>query len=82
MLHSIIVTSTTDCVGNHILEEFNRVNHKGLHIIAACRDHRMLMAEFKSEVDESNLREPDYRDRASTEVKIACRTQLELINKH
>ena len=53
MSHSIVVSGATGFVGSRALEELNRIDHKELHIIAACRDRRKLIAEFKSEVRES-----------------------------
>ena len=63
MAHSIIVTGATGFVGSHVLEELSQIGHQELHIIAACRDRRKLIPEFKGEVREGDLRDPDYIDR-------------------
>ncbi|MES0327239.1 MAG: NAD(P)-dependent oxidoreductase [Gammaproteobacteria bacterium] len=72
MSHSIVVTGATGFVGSHVLEELNRIGHKELYIIAACRDRRKLIAEFKGEVREGDLRDPEYMDRVLTGADIVC----------
>jgi nucleoside-diphosphate-sugar epimerase len=72
MAHSIVITGATGFVGSHVLEEVNRIGHKDLHIIAACRDRRKLIPEFKGEVREGDLRDPDYIDRVLAGADIVC----------
>lgn len=72
MSHSIVVTGATGFVGSHVLEELSRIGHKELYIIAACRDRRKLIAEFKGEVREGDLRDPDYMDRVLAGADIVC----------
>jgi nucleoside-diphosphate-sugar epimerase len=72
MLHSIVVTGATGFVGSHVLEALNRIGHKDLHIIAACRDRRKLIPEFKGEVRTGDLRDPDYMDRVLAGADIVC----------
>ena len=72
MSHSIVVTGATGFVGSHVLEELNQIGHNQLHIIAACRDRRKLIAEFKGEVREGDLRDPEYMDRVLNGADIVC----------
>lgn len=72
MSHSIVVTGATGFVGSHVLEELNQIGHKDLHIIAACRDRRKLIAGFNGEVREGDLRDPDYMHRVLTGADIVC----------
>lgn len=72
MSHSIVVTGATGFVGSHVLEELNRIDHKELYIIAACRDRRKLITEFKGEVREGDLRDPEYMDKVLTGADIVC----------
>ena len=72
MSHSIVVTGATGFVGSHVLEELNQIGHKDLHIIAACRDRRKLISEFKGEVREGDLRDPEYLDRVLAGADIVC----------
>lgn len=72
MPHSIVVTGATGFAGSHVLEELNQIGHKDLHIIAACRDRRKLIAEFKGEIREGDLRDPEYLDRVLAGADIVC----------
>ena len=72
MSHSIVVTGATGFVGSHVLQALIRIGHKDLHIIAACRDRRKLIPEFKGEVREGDLRDPDYMHRVLTGADIVC----------
>ena len=72
MSHSIVVTGATGFVGSHVLEELNQIGHKDLHIIAACRDRRKLIPEFKGEIREGDLRDPEYLDRVLAGADIVC----------
>ncbi|MDH5710781.1 MAG: NAD(P)-dependent oxidoreductase [Gammaproteobacteria bacterium] len=72
MSHSIVVTGATGFVGSHVLEELTQIGHKDLHIIAACRDRRKLIAEFSGEVREGDLRDPEYMHRVLTGADIVC----------
>ena len=83
MAHSILVTGATGFVGSHVLEELIQIGHKDLHIIAACRDRRKLIAEFHGEVREGDLRDPDYIDRvlAGADIVIHCAAWTSLYGK-
>jgi nucleoside-diphosphate-sugar epimerase len=72
MSHSIVVTGATGFVGSHVLEELNQIGHKDLHIIAACRDRRKLIPEFKGEIREGDLRDQEYLDRVLAGADIVC----------
>ncbi|MFC1589524.1 NAD-dependent epimerase/dehydratase family protein [Pseudomonadota bacterium] len=72
MSHSIVVTGATGFAGSHVLEALIQIGHKDLHIIAACRDRRKLIAEFKGEVREGDFRDPDYMDRVLAGADIVC----------
>lgn len=72
MTHSIIVTGATGFVGSHVLEELCKIGHRELHIIAACRDRRKLIAEFNGEIREGDLRDPEYIDRVLAGADIVC----------
>jgi nucleoside-diphosphate-sugar epimerase len=72
MSHSIVITGATGFVGSHVLEELNQIGHKDLHIIAACRDRRKLIPEFKGEVREGDLRDPEYIERVLVGADIVC----------
>ncbi len=72
MSHSIVVTGASGFAGSHVLEALNRIGHKELHIIAACRDRRKLIPEFKGEVRVGDLRDPDYMDRVLAGADIVC----------
>lgn len=72
MPHSIVVTGATGFAGSHVLEELNLIGHKDLHIIAACRDRRKLIPEFRGEVREGDLRDPEYLDRVLAGADIVC----------
>jgi nucleoside-diphosphate-sugar epimerase len=83
MAHSILVTGATGFVGSHVLEELIKIGHKDLHIIAACRDRRKLIAGFSGEVREGDLRDPDYLDRvlAGADIVIHCAAWTSLWGK-
>ena len=72
MSYSIVVTGATGFVGSHVLEELIQIGHKDLHIIAACRDRRKLIAEFKGEVRQGDLRDPEYMHRVLAGADIVC----------
>ena len=83
MSHSFVVTGATGFVGSHVLEELSQIDHKDLHIIAACRDRRKLIADFNGEVREGDLRDPDYLDRVLTgaDIVIHCAAWTSLWGK-
>jgi nucleoside-diphosphate-sugar epimerase len=83
MTHSILVTGATGFVGSHVLEELSQIGHKDLHIIAACRDRRRLIAGFTGEVREGDLRDADYIDRllAGAEIVVHCAAWTSLWGK-
>lgn len=72
MSHTVVITGATGFVGSHVLEAFTKINHKELHIIAACRDRTKLISDFKGEVREGDLRNPEYLDRVLTGADIVC----------
>jgi len=72
MSHTVVITGATGFVGSHVLEAFTRINHKDLHIIAACRDRTKLISDFNGEVREGDLRNPEYLDRVLAGADIVC----------
>ena len=83
MAHSIVVTGATGFVGSHVIEELMQIGHKDLHIIAACRDRRKLIAGFEGEVREGDLRDPEYIDRvlAGADIVVHCAAWTSLWGK-
>ena len=69
---TVVITGATGFVGSHALQAFIDINHKDLHIIAACRDRTKLIADFKGEVREGDLLNPDYLDRVLSGADIVC----------
>ena len=55
MSHTVVITGATGFVGSHVLQAFVDINHKDLHIIAACRDRTKLIKTFKGEIREGDL---------------------------
>lgn len=84
MSHSVVVTGATGFVGSHVLEELSQIDHKDLHIIAACRDRRKLIADFNGEVREGDLRDAEYLDRvlAGADIVVHCAAWTSLWGKH
>lgn len=72
MAQTILITGATGFAGSHVLQEFTRIGHRDLRIIAACRDRRKLIAEFDGEVREGDLRDPDYLEHILNGVDIVC----------
>ena len=72
MSHTVVITGATGFVGSHVLQAFIDINHKNLHIIAACRDRTKLIANFNGEVREGDLLNPDYLDRVLSGADIVC----------
>lgn len=72
MSHTVVITGATGFVGSHVLQAFIDIDHKDLHIIAACRDQTKLIKGFKGEVREGDLRNPDYLHRVLTGADIVC----------
>ena len=72
MSHTVVITGATGFVGSHVLQAFIDIDHKNLHIIAACRDRTKLIKDFNGEVREGDLRNPDYLDRVLSGADIVC----------
>ena len=72
MSHTVVITGATGFVGSHVLQAFMDINHKNLHIIAACRDRTKLITDFKGEIREGDLRNPEYLDRVLSGADIVC----------
>ena len=72
MSHTVVITGATGFVGSHVLQAFLDINHKNLHIIAACRDRTKLITDFKGEIREGDLRNPEYLDRVLSGADIVC----------
>jgi nucleoside-diphosphate-sugar epimerase len=67
---TVLVTGATGFVGSHALEALAR--RPKVSVIAACRDRRRLVAGFKGEVREGDLRNAAYRERALDGVDVVC----------
>ena len=72
MPHTVLITGATGFVGSHVLQAFSQINHKDLHIIAACRDRSKLISTFNGEVREGDLRNAQYLDHVLAGVDIVC----------
>lgn len=74
MSHTIVITGATGFVGSHVLEQFCKINHNDIHLVAACRDRSRLIPEFTGEVREGDLLDDAYLDRVLTgaDVVIHC----------
>jgi len=49
-----------------------QIKHADLNIIAACRDRRKLLPDYKGEVRTGDFRDPDYLDHVLVGVDIIC----------
>lgn len=72
MTQTILITGATGFAGSHVLQELVRIGHRDVHIIAACRDRRKLIAEFDGEVREGDLLDQDYLEHVLSGVDIVC----------
>lgn len=69
-MQTILVTGATGFVGSHALESLNTLDD--VRLIAACRDRRRLVAGFKGEVREGDVRDPDYLAHLFDGVDVVC----------
>lgn len=68
----ILITGANGFVGSNILKALQSVSHVSL--IAACRDTSKLPGDFKGEIRQGDLCDPDYRKSLVKDVDIICHT--------
>lgn len=67
---TVLVTGATGFLGSSVLRAL--VEHPDIEPVAACRRAAGLMAEFRGEVREGDLRDGDYRRRVVKDVAVVC----------
>lgn len=70
MARTVAVTGATGFVGSHILESLAEWGE--IELIAICRDRRRLPPEFRGEVREGDVRDPEFRKAAVQGVDTLC----------
>jgi len=71
-MKTVLITGATGFVGSHVIEALTKYSDPELRVIAACRDRRKLLANFKGEVREGDLHDPSYRRDVVAGVDVLC----------